>query len=153
MTSQIRIPAGFTGTVTGPATPTGRLDERCVAVDAYVTIIPASPACPTCGGLLEDAGPFDGREASSGVTCGHQGFGQTWECFATPGECHWFAEILGALVPPARILTVVDDGPECCAHCGLPVHVADDGRIVTDRAGDDHCAGDPHGGFHSYPAA
>jgi hypothetical protein len=60
--------------------------------------------CPTCHRPLEDRGPFDGRLPSSGVTDGHEGFGETYVC----EHGHWFTWLQGALVPPERILTVVE---------------------------------------------
>ncbi len=60
--------------------------------------------CPECGGALEDRGPFDGSEASTGVSGGHPGFGETFMCQAG----HWYARIQGAIVPPQHVLTVVD---------------------------------------------
>lgn len=60
--------------------------------------------CPQCGGQLDDGGPFDGREPESGVTGGHEGFGNTFMC----ENGHWYAFIQGALVPPSRVLTVVE---------------------------------------------
>jgi hypothetical protein len=63
-----------------------------------------SKYCPTCGQPLEARGPFDGTEPSSGVRGGHVGFGDTYLDEAG----HWFTLIQGALVPPQRILTVVE---------------------------------------------
>jgi len=64
--------------------------------------------CPECGGELEVRGPFDGRVGSTGVTGGHEGFGETYMCPAG----HWLVRIQGALLPPSRILTVIDrEGP------------------------------------------
>jgi hypothetical protein len=61
-------------------------------------------ACPVCGGVLESRGPFDGTQASSGVTGGHEGFGETFLC----PDGHWFTQIQGATVPAERILTVIE---------------------------------------------
>ena len=65
--------------------------------------------CPRCGAGLDYRGPFDGRAGSTGVTGGHEGFGETYMCDAG----HWFAEIWGALVPPEHILTVIDKENPC----------------------------------------
>lgn len=54
--------------------------------------------------MLECRGPFDGTEKSSGVPAGHEGFGWTFMC----EYGHWYAHILGALVAPEHILTVVE---------------------------------------------
>jgi hypothetical protein len=60
--------------------------------------------CPQCGEPLEWRGPFDGRAASTGVTGGHEGFGETLMCDAG----HWHAFIQLGVIPPERILTVID---------------------------------------------
>lgn len=60
--------------------------------------------CPRCGAPLEWGAPFDGRESSTGVTSGHEGFGDTLMCDAG----HWYAFIQRGVIPPERILTVVD---------------------------------------------
>lgn len=80
-------------------------------MSAILTAAPAAHAagaapdgCPECGAELEDRGPFDGTEASPGVTGGHEGFGGTLMCAAG----HWYASIQGALVPPQHILTVLE---------------------------------------------
>jgi hypothetical protein len=73
----------------------------CMAIEQHVRC--ECPSCPTCGLPLDDRGPFDGTEPSSGVKDGHVGFGDTLMCESG----HWFARIQGALVPPQRILTVV----------------------------------------------
>lgn len=60
--------------------------------------------CPACGSLLDYTGPFDGRLPSSGVDHGHEGFGGTYLC----EYGHWYAQVLGRLIPPEHILTVVE---------------------------------------------
>lgn len=64
-------------------------------------------ACPQCGSPLDDTGPFDGREAATGVNSGHEGFGGTFVC---SGNGHSYAFIQGGLVPASRVLTVVEVG-------------------------------------------
>jgi len=64
-------------------------------------------ACPGCGAALEYAGDFDGRLPSSGVSWGHEGFGATYRC----ENGHWFTLLMGRLVGPDRILTVVEREP------------------------------------------
>jgi hypothetical protein len=61
--------------------------------------------CPSCGAALESRGPFDGTEPSTGVTGGHEGFGDTFLC----GQGHWWTLLGGALIPPEHILTVVEE--------------------------------------------
>jgi hypothetical protein len=60
--------------------------------------------CPTCHSSLESRGDFDGRLPSSGVTDGHEGFGPTFLC----EQGHWFTWLQGRMVPPERILTVIE---------------------------------------------
>jgi hypothetical protein len=60
--------------------------------------------CPKCGGELDARGPFDGTVSSTGVSHGHEGFGDTYLCAGG----HWWAVIQGRLIPPEHILTVVE---------------------------------------------
>lgn len=60
--------------------------------------------CPTCYQDLEAIGPFDGTEASSGVSYGHEGFGETFQC----PRGHWFTLLLGKMIPAVHILTVIE---------------------------------------------
>ena len=60
--------------------------------------------CPDCGSPLDERGPFDGSEANTGIIGGHEGFGDTFLC----PNGHWYVSIQGALIPPSRVLTVVE---------------------------------------------
>lgn len=72
---------------------------------------PPGTPCPACGSPLYDCGPLDGREAESGVSFGHEGFGDTYLCEAPGTAAHWWAGLNGALVPPEHVLTVVEADP------------------------------------------
>jgi hypothetical protein len=68
--------------------------------------------CPVCFQELESSGPFDGTEPSTGVTDGHEGFGETFICTnlqASP--VHQFTWLNREMVPMERIMTVVN-GPD-----------------------------------------
>jgi hypothetical protein len=60
--------------------------------------------CPVCEEPLDSRGHFDGRLPESGVTDGHEGFGETYLC----DSGHWFTQLHGALIPPEHILTVIE---------------------------------------------
>lgn len=61
-------------------------------------------SCPACHRSLESHGPFDGTEDMGGPAHGHEGFGETYMCSAG----HWYTLLLGVMVPPGKILTVVE---------------------------------------------
>lgn len=91
--------------------------------------------CPTCGEPLEGRGPFDGTESSTGVSHGHEGFGDTFMC----EQGHWWARIQGALIGPERILTVVEPSPP--PNDGRPPYLAAGDQLhatLEDAAGLTH---------------